>query len=106
MGWKDLNIKGISKIEKVVAEFYIWSFEKIPYGKFKVKIIENKRGSFIGIPNIAMKNQIDGAPEWISGRGSTVDEALEDTLKCFMEIIAERKNLDKEDFQWSYSEDF
>jgi len=104
--WKNIRIDSISKIEKVVAEFNVWSIEKIPYGKFRVKIIENTKGGYIGIPNIAVKNEVDGSPEWISGLGISIEEALADTIKYFMETISTRTNLEEDDFEWASPEDF
>ncbi len=42
--WNDINIEGISGIDKLVAEFQIWEIASVPSGKFKVKIFENKKG--------------------------------------------------------------
>ncbi|MFZ3589954.1 hypothetical protein ACOI1C_11895 [Bacillus sp. DJP31] len=104
--WKDINIQGIARIEKVVGEFIVWELDKTPYGKFKVKIIENLQGTFTGYPNIELKNKEDGSPEWVSGMGQTIDEALEDTLKCFLEMINEREELTEDNFEWSDRYDF
>ena len=109
--WKELKIAGISNIEKVVAEFNIWSLEKIPYGKFKVKVIENKKGGFIGIPNVRIKNSSDGSIDGISGLGTSIDEALEDTLIYLMDLVNDyekkyKRELTEEDFEWSSPEDF
>jgi hypothetical protein len=104
--WKEIKVEGIGSIEKVVAEFHIWSTEKIPYGKFKVKIFESQNGSFTGSPNIAVKSLEDDSPDWIGGMGTSIEEALEDTLKCFMDTLKGREDLTEEDFEWSAHEDY
>lgn len=102
--WKLVKLKGIAEIQKVISEFEIFS-DRVPYGKFKVKVIEKANGSFIGTPNIALKNS-DGIPEWVSGLGTTANEALEDCLKYFLESMMARNNLSESDFEWSAPEDF
>jgi hypothetical protein len=103
--WKKIRVKGVSKIEKVIAIFEIWAIEKVPYAKFKIKIIENNSGEYVGVPNIAVKNA-DGSPDWIGGFGSNSTEALEDTLKYFMESLNDRDDLTEDDFEWAAPEDF
>ena len=39
--WKNIKINGVAKINRFVDEFEVWEFNKIPYGKFKVKIFED-----------------------------------------------------------------
>lgn len=104
--WKETKVEGIGLIEKVVAEFQIWSIEKIPSGKFKVKIFERQNSTFIGSPNIAVKSLEDNYPDWICGMGASIEEALEDTLKYFMGTLQGREDLTEEDFEWSAHEDF
>ncbi|MBG9790326.1 hypothetical protein P4V47_25895 [Brevibacillus laterosporus] len=104
--WKDITITGVNTIDRVVAEFHVWATGKIPYGKFKVKILENKRGGFVGVPNLAVKNETDGTPDYISGLGSSIEEALEDTIKYFFQTLEGRENLSEDDFEWSDPHDF
>ena len=110
--WKEIKINCIAEINRVVTVFEVWSYDKIPYGKFKIKILENCRGGFIGIPNIAIKNLEDGTPEWISGLGSTVDEALSDAIENLMSSIEvynirdENGMVDPVCFEWAEPQDF
>ena len=52
----------------------------------------------------AVKNS-DGSPEWISGLGATEEEALEDTLKWFMDSVGNAP-LPADDFTWSDPHEF
>lgn len=104
--WQNIRIQGITEINKVVAVFEVWNNEKIPCGKFKVKILESSSGNFIGVPNIAVKNSEDKTPEWTSGMGNSVSEALKDTIKYLMESINECSVLSDSDFEWAAPEDF
>lgn len=110
--WKDIKINCIAEINRIVTIFEVWSYEKIPYGKFKIKILESCRGGFIGIPNIAIKNLEDGTPEWISGLGNTVDEALRDAIENLMSSIEtyaiwdENGMIDSAYFEWAEPHDF
>lgn len=110
--WKDIRIDGIVEIERVVAVFEVWFANNIPYGgKFKIKILENIKGKYTGVPNIRIKNHQDGTVDGISGFGSSVADALEDTLKYFMNLLnvyvkLYGRELTEEDFEWAAPEDF
>ena len=52
----------------------------MPFASFKVKVIERDDGSFVGVPNVAIRSP-EGTPEWTSGLGDTVEEALADALR-------------------------
>lgn len=102
--WNDIVIEGIAKIEKLVGEFNI--VETItPYGKFKVKIYEDKSGKYTGITNLQIKDE-DGCPFAGVGYGETIEEALKDTIMYFLEMIKEKEGINKEDFQYSDPFDF
>lgn len=45
--WQDIEIRGIARIEKLVAEFDVIELEKTPCSKFKVKIYESPDGAFM-----------------------------------------------------------
>ena len=106
--WGTIEINGIVGIERVVAEFQI-ECPEIPNRYFRVKITENKNDRYIGRCNISICNR-DGFPEWISGLGNSIDEALEDTLRQFMRSLQQGKGdrsiLEENDFEWSACEDF
>ncbi|NPC91557.1 hypothetical protein HOO54_04670 [Bacillus sp. WMMC1349] len=104
--WKNININGIAKIEKCVGEFQVWELQKTPYGKFKVKVFERIDGSYAGFTNIRIKNLDDGSPESGVGFGRSITEALEDTLKNFMELLNQREVFSESDFEWAHPDDF
>ncbi|OWR32502.1 hypothetical protein CDO73_02550 [Saccharibacillus sp. O23] len=104
--WRNITIEGIGSIEKVVAEFNVWPDHRLSISKFKVKIREKKSGSFFGTANVAVKSQIDGEPDWISGSGDTVAEALEDTVRNFLSTLDGFSELLEDDFIWADLYDF
>ena len=104
--WKKLKIARIAKIERVVAEFQIWSIGTFPYAKVKVKILEDVHGCYTGMPNMAAKGRRDGLPDWVVGSGKSVGEALEATVKNLLDSIAENGATTENDFEWSVPEDF
>jgi len=104
--WKNVSINGVSSIDKVVAEFNVWSMQKLPFPKFKVKIREEQSGAFFGSTNLAVKSQIDGEPDWISGYGNTITAALEDTINSFFSTLHGYSELVEEDFVWADIHDF
>ncbi|MCM0649722.1 hypothetical protein NBE98_15255 [Clostridium swellfunianum] len=58
-----------------------------------------------------IKNHEDGSLDGTAGFGNSPDEALEDTLKYFMELINDyeqlyKRELNEEDVEWSAFEDF
>jgi hypothetical protein len=103
-----IPIDGILSIDRVVAEFQIESPE-IPSRYFRVKITEKNTSRYMGRCNISI-NSSDDCPEWISGFGDSIDEALEDTLQQFMRSLRQYKGdrsfLEEEDFSWAACEDF
>lgn len=103
--WKHIKIDGIGRIERIVAEFYVWS-NKVPNAKFKVRIKEEQTGGFAGYVNLAVKDQYGGG-DWTIGYGKTVSEALEDAIHSFLETLEGYDNLlQDEDFEWSDPHDF
>ena len=106
MNWRNIQIVGIASVDKLVAEFQVWELNKTPYGKFKVRVYEKKDGNFVGYTNIQLKPLDDECPESGVGYGATVDEALNDTINYFMNMINLREDLSEEDFDWSDPHDF
>jgi hypothetical protein len=106
--WDTLSIEGIINIERVVAEFYI-ECPVLPSRSFRIKIRETMKGRYVGYPNVAIKSS-DDTPEWSSGLGETINEALEDTLRSFMasleRVQSDRRLLKEDDLEWSACEDF
>lgn len=106
--WKNIKIKNVSKIEKIAAEFTIWMVGVLPYAKMKIKIIESNSGWYTGRTDLQIKRKFDGYPECAIGEGKNIEEALENTIKCFNKIL-EEDNLEKlteEDIEYSEYSDF
>ncbi|MDD2997749.1 MAG: hypothetical protein PHV05_01735 [Candidatus Riflebacteria bacterium] len=103
--WKDIKINNI-RIEMVVATYEVWAVNKVPFGKFKVKILERSDGNFIAIANIRLKDALNGEPEGEAGLGNRPEEALQDVIERLLAAIESRKGLTDDDFEWSAPEDF
>lgn len=106
----DTKIEGIARIDRISAVFEVWpEGNAVPFAKFKVKVIERAGGDFLGVPNVAVRNPATGHPEYTSGLGKTVEEALADAIKYFLKEIKQNTpahDLSEADFVWSASEDF
>jgi hypothetical protein len=97
------------RIDRVAAQYEVWLDETFPFSKIKVKVIERRSGDYLGVANVAVRGRISGEPEFISGLGATVDEALQDAVMRFLQEAA--KNMPaagfrEEDFVWSACEEF
>lgn len=111
--WKKVKIVGIEKIEKCVAEFQISMHTILPYGKMKIKIYEDQEGSITGRTDIGVKRKFDGEVEYAVGYGKTVEEALEDTINWFLNMVREDypiesypEGLSEEDIEYVEFSDF
>jgi hypothetical protein len=87
--WKKLKIENIGAIERCVAEFQVWSNNILPYGKMKIKIYERQNGTFLGYTDIRVIRKFDNMPEGAVGHGSSIEEALTDTINYFMQMVKE-----------------
>lgn len=87
--WKNIKMYKIGSIEKCVAEFQVWAQEILPYGKMKIRVYESQNGVFSGYTDVRIIRKFDNSPESAVGHGKTIEEALEDTINYFMEIIEE-----------------
>lgn len=103
--WKNLKIKGIARIEKVVAEFDVIELIKTPYSKFKVKVYEDSNGSYTGYTNLRIKDETGDVFGGV-GHGNTIEEALNDTIVYFLDIINEKQIWHEDDFECSDPFDF
>lgn len=107
--WQTIQLAGIQKIERVVAEFYV-ECGYIPSRYFRVKVTQDAKGNYIGRLNISVKNSVNNTPEWITGLGDSVDAALEDAIQQFMQQLnhcgKDKLNLAEADFDWATCEDF
>jgi hypothetical protein len=103
--WQQLNVTGLRPVEKVVAVFHISDtrtkdHKRFPFPLFKVKVTEQRDGSYRATPNVAIKSPA-GDADWIGGSGATVEEALEQCLQFFLANISERVDLQDDDFYWA-----
>lgn len=103
--WNEMKYPGIARIEKLVSEYNIWELDKIPYGKFKIKIYESSDHAYSGYTNIHIS---DGLGDFCCavGWGKTEEAALEDTISEFFKML-ERKNIwEEQDFRCADPYDF
>ena len=100
--WKKIKIEGIAGIEKCVAEFHVRELYKIPHGRnFKVRVFEDE-ATFTGFTNVVVKDKEEGGV----GYGLSIEEALENTLINFMEVLDQRAEFVESDFEWADPDDF
>ena len=103
--WKKIKIDYIAKIDRFVDEFEVWEFDKIPYGKFKVKIFETADGKYEGKTNLRVKDKTDYFCAGV-GFGKNVAETLEDTIRYFYSLIDEVEDLTENSFDYVDPNDF
>jgi hypothetical protein len=104
--WRKLRVEGLGPISRQVSVFQVGPpLARLPFASFKIKVIERPDGSFLGVPNVACRSG-DGSPDWISGLGSSAEEALEDTLRRFVISVSAREGVTDADFEWAAPEDF
>jgi hypothetical protein len=104
--WRDQKIEGIGPVPRVAVTFRVGgTLVGFPFAAFQVKVMEQRNGSFLGVPNVAVLSQ-DGSPDWISGLGNTVEEALKDALNHLVNSLDDRQDLPESSFVWSNHDDF
>ena len=100
---------GVIRIDKTVAILEVWLDATFPFAKMKVKVLDRSKGDFLAVPNLALRNPASGSPEYTSGLGSTIEEAVNDLLVAFFSEVRSYKSdneLTEADFEWSAPEDF
>lgn len=103
---KDILVESHIKIEPIVALFEVYS-PLVPSGKFRVKILE-RRGEpkmYTGFPNTAVLD-IHGSPDWTSGFGYSIEEALEKAILNLFCTIEQSSVLGELRFELSDPDDF
>ena len=85
--WHELKISQVEKIEKCVAEYQIWMHTVLPYGKLKIKIYEDQDKTYTGITDVRVRRKFDGEFEGGVGYGKSIEEALEDTIGWFLQVV-------------------
>jgi hypothetical protein len=104
--WRKIQSEGLGPVSRIAAVFQVGPpLATLPFAKFKVKIIENESGRFLGVANVAIKAS-DGSPNWIAGLGGTIEEALADTLRYFKDSLEGRSGLSNDAFEWAAWADF
>jgi hypothetical protein len=103
--WKEIKIEGVSRIERVALQSQAIVIGRFPGPSVGVNILEEATGTYRGITNPAARDIETGEPIWIEGRGETVMEALEQTIRLFMESTHGRI-LNHEDVDWKDSRSF
>lgn len=105
MSWKNLKIKGIPEINKVLAEFEVGEVEKTPLGKFRVRVLEQQNGRIFAITNLMYIDET-GYERGGYGSGKTEEEALESCIKDFLSYLPEDRRLTEKDFSTADPYDF
>ena len=106
----NIEMHGIVKIERVVALLDVWlDQELIPIQRMKVKVVERNGPEYLALTNLHRISRESQPPEYISGLGDTIDDAVKDLLHYFIRDIqkyrpAEGYSLDE--FGWSEPDDF
>lgn len=103
--WRDIEIEGVIRIDRVVDVFEIHVNFDFPISGLKIKVMETPHGEFFGFPNAAAKDS-DGDPDWVSGLGHSAAEALENTLKDFLQTLIDNKTTEWEDLEWAEPQAF
>lgn len=99
MHWHQLKIEGIGRISREVARFTVEPIhEDLPMA-FRVKILEDADGDFFGYPEIAIR-RANGEPDWTSGRGRTIEEALAETVKSFFDTMQDKPKIEDDSIWW------
>jgi len=100
---------GVIRIEKVVAILEVWLDATFPFAKMKVKVLDRSKGDFLAVANLTFRNPTSGEPEYTSGLGNSIEEAVDDLLVRFVSDVRSYKpgnELTEADFEWSAPEDF
>lgn len=99
MSWRTIQIEGVARIEREVARFTVETKRDDLPMAFRIKIIERADGDFIGYPEIAIKDAA-GQPDWTSGRGASVEEALADTVRFLLETVQGKEPIAESAIWW------
>jgi hypothetical protein len=104
------SIPGIGRIEKEVAVFRVWLDHTIfPFPFMRIKIYRIRRGEYQASPNVLRKDRETGEPNYICGIGNSVETAMSDFFKYYLDDIRQNSvngQLSEDDFDWSAPEDF
>lgn len=105
MDWRAIDLHGAASISRVVNVFEVCDMRGVPWTKYKIKVLEERSGSFLAVANVCVKNA-DGAPDGEAGLGRTEVEAIQDFITRLGEKLNSRKDWRDEDFEWTDPQDF
>lgn len=103
MGWKTIDLHGAADISRVVAVYEVGDL-RVPWSRYKIKVLERTKGDFLASPNVCVK--VGGVPDWIGGLGNSELEALQDAVFRISEILSGRQDWGEHDFEWADPNDF
>jgi hypothetical protein len=83
---------GVIRIDKVVAMWEVWFDATFPFVIMKVKVLERSNGDFLAVPNLALRNATSGEPDYTSGLGNSVEEAVNDLLTRIVSDVRSRRS--------------
>ena len=104
--WKEISIEGITSIEKCIAEFEVWELQKSPYGKFRVKVYEDRNKKYKGYTNLKELKEIEEDFYFVMGYGMTIEECLRDTINEMVKVLNKKENWDEDDFIYLATNEF
>ncbi|WP_239428000.1 hypothetical protein [Snodgrassella communis] len=105
--WRNIKIENV-RIERLVGDYFVWMIDILPYAKMKIRVYENASGQFRGLTDLCVKRKHNGKFESASGKGSTIEEVIINTIKNFETILEEEniKSLEPQDIDYLNWTDF
>ncbi|WP_444908205.1 hypothetical protein ACJJIR_09830 [Microbulbifer sp. SSSA008] len=103
--FKDIDLRGGTCIRKQVALFEIQDHHRIPYGKYKIKVLMDANNHYYAFPNVAFKDSNDNV-DWVCGMGPTILTAVQESIDSLVRSIPSFAYSDNQCFEWSSPEDF
>ena len=104
--WKSIRVDGFGALDRVVGEFVVGPpIRDLPIASFRIRVLERANGSFLAIPNIAVRDE-QGQPDWVCGLGDSLEDAVKDCLEHLAKQIIARPVQTEADLAWSEPEDF
>lgn len=81
------KVEHVNYIERKIEEYIVWMPEILPCGKMKVKIMKSNSDFYSGTTSVCIIRKDDNRTEGAWGGGETIEEALENIIKNFLEIV-------------------
>jgi len=100
-----MALLGCRDIARTVDVFQLGAPSVCPFAFFKIKVLERQDGSFLAVPNVARLGD-NGSPDWVGGLGDSAHEAVQDTIKGFVDSVGDSGELPDSEFEWSDPIDF